>query len=111
MGIGLAAGLFSSLFGVGGGIVLVPLLLLLTTLGLRAATAISLGAILITALAGVAFYAARGEVHVGYAALLGIPASAGAVLGTAWQQRVTARSLVLAFAGLVAAIGVWLIAS
>lgn len=88
-----------------------PMLLLLTGLEPRGATAASLGAILITAVAGVAFYAARGEVHVGYAALVGIPASMGAVLGTACQQRISGRSLVLAFATFVAATGVWLIAS
>ena len=51
--IGLAAGVFSALFGVGGGIVAVPLLILLTHLPERVATATSLGAIGITAFAGV----------------------------------------------------------
>ena len=51
--IGLVAGMFSSLFGVGGGIVIVPLLILVAAFGAREATATSLGAIVITALAGV----------------------------------------------------------
>ncbi len=55
--IGLVAGLFSSLFGVGGGIVIVPLLILLVAFGTKEATATSLGAIVITALAGVTLYA------------------------------------------------------
>ena len=65
--IGLVAGLFSSLFGVGGGIVIVPLLILVAAFGPREATATSLGAIVITALAGVTLYAVRGKVDVAYA--------------------------------------------
>ena len=42
-----------------------------------------------TATAGVALYAARGEVRAGYAALVGIPAVAGALGGTSLQQRVS----------------------
>ena len=79
--IGLVAGLFSSLFGVGGGIVIVPLLILVAAFGAREAAATSLGAIVITALAGVALYAVRGKVDVAYALLVGIPAMGGAMLG------------------------------
>ena len=86
--IGLAAGVFSAFFGVGGGIVVVPLLILVAGLPERAATATSLLAIAITASAGVVVFALRGEVEVGYAALVGLPAAAGALAGTAWQQRV-----------------------
>ena len=108
--IGLVAGLFSSLFGVGGGIVIVPLLIILAAFSTKEATSISLGAIVITALAGVALYASRGKVDVGYAALVGIPAMGGAILGAAAQQRLSNRVLTAAFAVLLAAIGVWLIA-
>ena len=108
--IGLVAGIFSSLFGVGGGIVIVPLLIVVVAFGTREATATSLGAIVITALAGVTLYALRGKVDVGYAALIGIPAMGGAILGTSAQQRLSSRSLAVAFAVLLAAVGVWLIA-
>lgn len=108
--IGLVAGLFSSLFGVGGGIVIVPLLIVAAAFGAREATATSLGAILITALAGVTLYAVRGEVDVAFAALVGIPAMAGAVVGAAAQQRLSSRGLTTAFALLLAGVGVWLIA-
>ena len=77
--IGLLAGLFSALFGVGGGIVAVPLLILAVRLEPRSATATSLGMIGITALAGTIGYAFGGHVEVGYAALVGIPAAFGAV--------------------------------
>ena len=107
--IGLAAGVFSALFGVGGGIVIVPLLIMVAAFGAREATATSLGAIVITALAGVTLYALRGKVDVGYAALLGIPAMGGAIFGAAAQQRLSSRNLTVAFAVLLAAVGVWLI--
>lgn len=107
--IGLVAGLFSALFGVGGGIVAVPLLILLTRLPERVATTTSLGAIGITALAGVTVYAVRGEVDVGYAALVGLPAAAGALAGTSLQQRITTSTLTYGFALLLLALGTWLV--
>jgi uncharacterized membrane protein YfcA len=107
--IGLAAGVFSALFGVGGGIIAVPLLILLAHLPERAATATSLGAIGITACAGVVVFALRGEVDVGYAALVGLPAAAGAVIGTSAQQRLRTTTLTYGFALLLVAVGVWLV--
>jgi uncharacterized membrane protein YfcA len=98
---GLVAGVFSALFGVGGGTIIVPLLIATAAFSPHVAAATSLGAILVTALAGVTFYATRGEVDVGYAALVGIPAMAGALIGTHLQQRLTGRALTLAFAGLL----------
>lgn len=109
--IGLAAGVFSALFGVGGGILAVPLLVLVAHLGEREATATSLGAIGITALAGVVVFALRGEVDVGYAALVGLPAAAGALAGTSLQQRVRTSTLTYGFALLLAAVGVYLLAT
>jgi uncharacterized membrane protein YfcA len=107
--IGLVAGLFSSLFGVGGGIVIVPLLILVAGYEGKLATGTSLAAIGITALAGTIVYAFEGRVDVAHAALVGLPAAAGAVAGTAIQQRISARALSLAFAALLAAIALWLL--
>lgn len=111
VGIGLVAGLFSALFGVGGGIVIVPLLILVAGFEGRAAAGTSLAAIGITALAGTILYAFEGEVDVAHAALVGLPAAAGAVAGTTLQQRVSTRALTLAFAALLAAMAVWLLVS
>lgn len=110
VGIGLAAGMFSSLFGVGGGILIVPLLILIAAYPVREAAATSLGAIGITAAAGVVLYALRGEVDASYALLVGVPGAVGAVFGAGLQQRVSGRSLTVAFAALVAGLGIWLIA-
>ena len=107
--IGVVAGFFSALFGVGGGIVVVPLLLLAGRWQERPAMATSLAAIGITALAGVLFYAYHGRVDVGEAALLGLPAALGAVAGTALQQRLRRRELSLLFSGLLVAVAVRLL--
>ena len=69
--IGLVAGFFSALFGVGGGIVVVPLLILLVGFAERPAMATSLASIGLIAAVGTISYAIRGDVHVGYGLLLG----------------------------------------
>jgi len=110
VGIGLLAGVLSALLGVGGGIAIVPLLILLCAFEPREAAATSLGAVAITALAGVALYAVHGDVRVGYAALIGLPAVGGALAGTALQQRVSGAALTLGFAGLLTGVGIWMLA-
>jgi uncharacterized protein len=107
--IGLLAGFFSALFGVGGGIVVVPLLILLAHYGERPAMATSLAAIGLIALAGAVTYAFHGDLKVGAAAVVGLPAAVGAVAGTWLQQRLENRTLSLAFAALLAGIAVWLL--
>jgi uncharacterized membrane protein YfcA len=104
--IGVAAGVFSALFGVGGGIVIVPLLVAASGYEPRAAAGTSLAAIGLIALAGVVLYGARGEVEVGPAALVGLPAAAGAVGGAVLQQRLATRTLAFGFAALLAVVGV-----
>ena len=109
LAIGLAAGAFSALFGVGGGIIVVPLLVVALGVTPRVATGTSLAAIGITAAAGTIAYALHGELRPGAAAMVGLPAAAGAVAGTAVQQRLTARSLVLGFAAFIFAVGIRLL--
>ncbi|MGA9762235.1 MAG: TSUP family transporter [Gaiellaceae bacterium] len=106
--IGLVAGLFGGLFGVGGGAIIVPGLI---WLGHRAkvAAATSLVAVGITATAGAAAYAWYGEVHVPEALLLGIPAIGGVLVGAALQQRLHGRVLTALFAVFLAAVGIRLV--
>jgi len=107
--IGLLAGFMSALFGVGGGIVVVPLLILLSAYTPHAATATSLAAIGITALAGTITFAIAGEVDLAHALLVGLPAAVGAAVGATVQQRVRARELSYLFAALLVAIAVWML--
>lgn len=107
--IGLLAGFMSALFGVGGGLIIVPLLILLLNWPPHAATATSLAAVGITALAGTITYAIAGEVDPAHAVLLGVPAAFGATVGASLQQGVQARELSFLFSGLLVVIAVWLL--
>lgn len=109
LGIGFAAGIFGALFGVGGGIVIVPLLLMLVAFDQRRASATSLAAILVSSVAGAVTYAFHGKVDVGAAALVGLPAVAGVVAGAALQQRIPVDRLTYLFALVIAAVGVRLL--
>ncbi len=106
VGIGIAAGVFSALFGVGGGVIVVPLLVLLLGFGARVATGTSLAAIGITALFGTAAFGLLGEVEWDDALVVGLPATAGTLAGTWLQQRVPSRALVLVFAALLLGIAI-----
>lgn len=107
--VGLAAGFFSALFGVGGGIVTVPLLVLLVGFGLRRATGTSLAAIVITAVFGTVSFAALDEVSWDDAALVGLPAVAGTLAGTRLQRGVSSRVLTLGFALFLVVVAVVLV--
>ena len=102
--IGTAAGMFSGLFGVGGGTVIVPLLILWLGYGEREATGTSLAAIGVIAAIAAATQGAYGKVDVGRALLFGVPAVAGVLIGTALQQRVPTRAISIVFAALLVAV-------
>jgi uncharacterized membrane protein YfcA len=96
--IAAGAGVFSGLFGVGGGTVMVPLFILWLGYEAREATGTSLAAIVIIAGAAVVVQLAYGNVHVGKGLLVGIPAVGGVIAGTWLQQRVPRRRLQALFA-------------
>ena len=104
--IGTAAGAFSGLFGVGGGTIIVPLLIVWLSFGECEATGTSMAAIILIAAFAVAFQAAYGNVDPADAALVGIPALGGAVAGTALQQRIPERAISLIFAALMIVIAI-----
>ena len=95
--IGLAGGLFSGLLGVGGGVVMVPLLVLWGGFGQRDAHAVSLGAIIPISAAGVLTFGAAGEIQVWEGLALAAGAIAGAQVGARLLARVDERKLKLAF--------------
>jgi uncharacterized membrane protein YfcA len=99
--IGTAAGLFSGLFGVGGGVVIVPLLVLWLHYGEREATGTSLAAIVVIAAVATAVHAAYGNVHVREGLLIGVPAVVGVLIGTQVQHRISTKAISLTFAALL----------
>ncbi len=107
--IGTAAGVFSGLFGVGGGSVIVPLLVLWLGYGPREATGTSLAAIVFIAAFAAATQGAYGNVHVVDAVLIGVPAVGGVLIGTWLQQRLQTRSISLMFAAVLVASAVELL--
>ena len=107
--IATAAGVFSGLFGVGGGTVIVPLLIIWLGYGERRATGTSLAAIVIIAAFAAGAQAIYGNVDPAKAALVGVPAILGVIAGTALQQRTPERAISLLFALLIVAIAVELV--
>jgi uncharacterized membrane protein YfcA len=107
--IGTAAGLFSGLFGVGGGTVIVPLAILWLGYGEREATGTSLAAIVIIAAIAAGTQAGYGNVDFVKGVLIGLPAIGGVLIGIALQQRVKTKTISLLFAALLVIIAIELI--
>ena len=99
--IGTGAGILSALFGVGGGTVIVPLLIICLGYGEREATGTSLGAIVVIGAFGVAAHTAYGNVDFANGLLIAPTAVAGVVAGTALQQRVPERAVSAVFSVLL----------
>lgn len=107
--IATAAGTFSGLFGVGGGTVIVPLLILWFGYGEREATGTSLAAIIVIGAFATVGQALYGNVDAGKGLLIGVPAVGGVIVGTALQQRLPERAVSLLFALLMVVIAVELV--
>ena len=104
--IGVAGGVLSGLLGVGGGIVMVPLLVLWAAYAQRDAHAISLGAIIPISCASVITFGAAGEVRPAEAAALAVGSIAGARIGAGALARIEERPLKLVFGLFLAAVAV-----
>jgi len=100
--IGLAAGVLSGMFGIGGGVVIVPALLLVAHMSPLAATGTSLGALLLPVGAlGAWEYYRKGQLDLRIALLLAIGLFVGAFFGAKVAQMLTAVQLKRAFAVLL----------
>jgi uncharacterized protein len=96
--IATAAGAFSGLFGVGGGTIIVPLLVLWLGYGEREATGTSLAAIVLIGAVAAGTHGIYGNVDVVNAVLIAIPAVFGTIAGTALQQRIRPQTISAIFA-------------
>jgi uncharacterized membrane protein YfcA len=101
--IATVAGAFSGLFGVGGGAIIVPLLVLWLGYGHREATGTSLAAIAVIATCAAVVHALYGNVDLWLGVLVAAPAVVGVVAGTALQQRIPERAEAAAFVVLLVA--------
>jgi len=106
---GALAGLVSALFGVGGGIVIVPLLVGFAGYDAKRATSTSLAAIILIAIWGTIAQGALGNVDWSAAALIGVPAMLGVTIGVAVKDRISTRGLEIGFAVLMVAVAVLLV--
>jgi len=104
--IGALGGALSGLLGVGGGIVMVPLLVLWAHYGQRDAHAASLGAIIPISVAGIATYGIAGQVKVGPAIALASGSILGARLGAGLLARIDERLLKALFGAFLLAVAV-----
>lgn len=91
--VGLGAGLLSGMFGVGGGILVVPSLILLLRMDNRIANGTSLGAVLPISVSSLVTYWSQGNVDWWMALWLSIGALAGALYGTRWIHFMPRRVL------------------
>ena len=107
--VGVASGFLSALFGVGGGTIVVPALVLLLRFDSKSATATSLAAIGITAVAGAFSFSLFDHVHWDSAALVGLPALFGSIAGVRLQQRISSITLTRLFALFIVGVAVVLV--
>jgi uncharacterized protein len=109
--IGAIAGMLSGLFGIGGGIVIVPALLALTKMERKLAHGTSLAATLPIAAASLVTYAANDNVDWPFAACLAVGAIVGAVVGTHLLQVIPKTPLTIIFIVTILATAVRLLLS
>lgn len=108
LAIGVAAGVVGGGLGVGGGIVLVPLLVV-AGLDRHRAHATSLAAIVLIGAAGAISFGASGEFHLTAGITIGIGGIVGSTLGASVMNRVSPRALTIVFAVVLLVAGVRLI--
>lgn len=108
-GIGLLAGGLSGLFGVGGGVVMVPLQMLFLAEPIKAAVRTSLGAIVAIAISGLAQHAWNGNVLWIPGLCLGLGGIVGAQVGTRLLPKLPDRTVNLMFRTLLFALAAYMI--
>jgi uncharacterized protein len=107
--IGVASGFLAGLLGIGGGGLMVPMLVSVGGLRQRQVHAVSLGAVVVLALAAAITYGASDEVRLGTAAALFIGGAAGAPLGALLLSRVNDRLARQAFGVLLVCTAAYLL--
>jgi uncharacterized protein len=104
--MGVAVGVMSAMFGVGGGVLMVPFLVLVLEVTQHVAEGTSLLVIVPTAIAGVLAHRKRGYVLVRPALLIAVLGTVGAFIGARLALGIDASSLQRIFGAFVVAVGV-----
>ncbi|ACS40361.1 MULTISPECIES: sulfite exporter TauE/SafE family protein [Methylobacteriaceae] len=112
LGIGFAVGLFSGFFGIGGGFLIVPGLMLATSMPLPMAIGTSLVAVSAFGAATAASYAVSGLIDWTLAGLFILGGALGGLVGSRLGQRLAGhkRALTITFAGLMILVGLYVVA-
>ena len=107
LGIGLAAGVLGGFFGVGGGVLIVPALVLLLSMEQHSAVGTSLAALLPpVGLLGALEYYRHGAVNIPYALLIALGLASGAYFGAIVAVKISAFALRRAFAVFLALVAI-----
>ena len=110
--LGLLAGVISGLFGVGGAVVIIPGLVLITKMPQHTAHGTSLAALLLPVVAlGVLEYSKRQQVHWAYAAVVAVGLLIGAYFGARYAGSISDVTLRKAFGGFLLLVSVKLLLS
>jgi uncharacterized membrane protein YfcA len=104
--LGLGVGLLAGMLGLGGGIVLVPALALVTNVPQHVAQGVSLIAIVPTAIVGAVAHRREGNLAPGIAISVGIVSVAAAILGASLSAMLDAELLRRAFGVLIIVVAV-----
>jgi uncharacterized protein len=106
--IGGAAGVLAGLFGVGGGVIMVPLQILLLSETIKVAIQTSLGVIMITAVSATIGHAAKGNISWTEGLILGIGGLIGAQISTRFLPKLPDHIVSLAFRTLLGVLSIYI---
>jgi uncharacterized protein len=110
-GIGLGAGVLSGLFGVGGGIILVPAMVLLAGMAQQRASATSLASIVPIAAVGAFIFGSADSVDLPAALVLMVGSLVGVQIGTRLMPRIGDDRLRIGFAVFMIAVALTMLVS
>ncbi|OKH51525.1 permease [Calothrix sp. HK-06] len=105
---GGAAGVLAGLFGVGGGVIMVPLQILLLGETIKVAIQTSLGVIMITAISATIGHAAKGNISWTEGLILGIGGLIGAQISTRFLPKLPDHIVSLAFRTLLGVLSIYI---
>jgi uncharacterized membrane protein YfcA len=99
-------GIASGLLGIGGGVVLVPIMALLLLMSMHVAVATSMFTMILTSLSGVAQHYALGNINLEFALLIAVGSVLGAQVGAYTSKKVSGRNMRRIFAVLLIIVSV-----